>query len=448
MTSKSNAHSANLTLREVARFWWPLAASWMLMGFELPAVSAVIARLSDPKINLGAYGVVFSIALIIEAPIIMLLAASTALSKDWSSYVRLRRFMMRTSVALTILHALVAFTPLFDILMLRVINLPAELLEPARLGLRIMTPWTWAIAYRRFNQGVLIRFDHTRSVGIGTVVRLLVDVTVLSIGLFSGAFLGIAVGTSAAVGGVLAEAIYVGIRVRPVIRDELKLAPAVEPPLQFGDMMNFYLPLALTSFIALIAIPVGSAALSRAPLPIESLAVWPAMAGFIFVFRSLSVAFNEVVVTLLDRPAARKQLQRFALLLSIFTTLPVAIVAITPLSTLWFGLLSYLEPQLVQLARVALPLALFLPFSQAWISWFQGTMVHARRTRGITESVAINLVLLIIVLFAGVAWGQVPGIYITWVAFSVGAAGQVTWLWTRSRAIMRLDLDLAPAPAA
>ena len=76
-----------LTLARIARVWWPLAASWLLMGAELPALSAVIARLPHPEINLAAYGgVVFPLALIIESPIIMLLAASTALCKDWASY--------------------------------------------------------------------------------------------------------------------------------------------------------------------------------------------------------------------------------------------------------------------------------------------------------------------------------------------------------------------------
>ncbi|MGD8396518.1 MAG: hypothetical protein PVF43_13705, partial [Candidatus Eiseniibacteriota bacterium] len=75
-------HPAPLGVRHVAATWWPLAASWLLMGVELPLVSAVLARFPDPEIHLAAYGgIVFPLALLIEAPIIMLLAASTALSK-------------------------------------------------------------------------------------------------------------------------------------------------------------------------------------------------------------------------------------------------------------------------------------------------------------------------------------------------------------------------------
>ena len=150
------------------------------MGAELPALSAVVARLANPEINLAAYGgVVFPLALIVESPIIMLLAASTALSKDWDSYMKLRRFMMIAGATLTALHILVAFTPLYYLVVGTIIGAPQEIIEPARIGLMIMTPWTWSIAYRRFNQGLLIRFGHSQAVGIGTVIRLSADGLVL-----------------------------------------------------------------------------------------------------------------------------------------------------------------------------------------------------------------------------------------------------------------------------
>ena len=97
----------NLTLREVFSTWWPLAASWVMMALELPAVSAVIARLADPNVHLAAYGgIVFPLALVVEAPIIMLLSASTALSKDMDSYRKLRRFMFWSAFGLTVVHLL------------------------------------------------------------------------------------------------------------------------------------------------------------------------------------------------------------------------------------------------------------------------------------------------------------------------------------------------------
>lgn len=200
-------------INKVFKTWWPLAASWLLMALELPALSAVIARLPNPDINLAAYGgIVFSLALIIEAPIIMLLAASTALSKDWASYQKLRTFMLAAGASLTALHILVAFTPLYYVVVEGILGVPPEIVEPGRWGLMIMTPWTWSIAYRRFNQGVMIRFGHSDAVGIGTGVRLLTDLVVLLIGYAIGTIPGVVVASSAVAMSVIAEAVYTGLR--------------------------------------------------------------------------------------------------------------------------------------------------------------------------------------------------------------------------------------------
>ncbi len=63
----SNTPATGLSYKRILNTWWPLAASWLLMGAELPALSAFVARLPDPAINLAAYGgIVFPLALIIE----------------------------------------------------------------------------------------------------------------------------------------------------------------------------------------------------------------------------------------------------------------------------------------------------------------------------------------------------------------------------------------------
>ena len=240
MSKRQEYSGSGFPLERVVSNWSPLAASWLLMSIELPAISAVIARLSDPAIHLAAYGaVVFPIALLIEAPIINLLAASTALSKDWSSYLKLRRFMMLSGAALTVLHLLAAFTPLYHFIVVQVLRAPEEIVEPARLGLMIMTPWTWSIAYRRFNQGVLIRFGRSKVVSIGTSLRLIADGTVLLLGFWLQTIPGIVVATSAVAAGVVTEAIYIGVKTRPVIEQQVKKVPRSKDPLTLAYFLEF-----------------------------------------------------------------------------------------------------------------------------------------------------------------------------------------------------------------
>ncbi|UCC87138.1 MAG: hypothetical protein JSV81_20165 [Anaerolineales bacterium] len=445
--SHHSTYHESLPLRRVAQTWWPLAASWLLMGAELPAISAIVARLAEPKIHLAAYGgVVFPLALLVESPIIMLLAASTALSKDWDSYLKLRRFMMRAGALLTTLHVLVAFTPLYYVVVAEVIGAPPEILEPARVGLMIMTPWTWAIAYRRFNQGVLIRFGHSRAVGLGTILRLGADGVVLTVGYLQGTIPGIVVATSTVIAGVIIEAIYSGLCVRPVLRNQLKRAAPIESPLTFTDLMAFYIPLAMTSLLNLLVQPIGSAALSRMPQALESLAVWPIVSGLIFMHRSLGIAYNEVVVALLDEPKSTHSLHRFATWLSILTTLLLLAIASTPLSIMWFKHLSALTPQLATMAHLSLWIALPIPGLNALQSWYQGAIMHKRRTRAITEAVAIFLLASSAILAAGVGWGQVTGLFIGMAGFGIGSLAQTAWLWYRSRPVLR-DLRARDAQA-
>jgi hypothetical protein len=422
----------------------------MLMALELPIVSAVIARLAEPEINLAAYGgLVFQLALIIEAPIIMLLAASTALCKDWDSYALVRRFMMVTSAALTVLHILIAFTPLYYLLIEGIIGAPQEIVEPARIGLMIMTPWTWSIAYRRFNQGVLIRFGHSRAVSVGTVIRLSSNWLILALGYFYGGFAGIVVGTSAVAVGVVCEAIYAGIAARPVIKGELRSAPAVDPPLTMRAFLAFYVPLALTSLLTLLANPIGSAALSRMPLALESLAVWPVVAGMVFLLRSQGLAFNEVVVALLDEPRSYPTLRKFTVFLAVGTTTALFLIAATPLSTFWLERVSALSPQLAQIAKIGVWISIPLPFLNVLQSWFQGTILHGRSTRAIPEAVVIYLITSGVILSAGVAWNEITGLYVSMAALGLSLLTQTTWLWFRSRSVRgRLKLrDTQPIPS-
>jgi len=418
--------------------WWPLAVSWLLMGAELPALSAVVARLEDPEVQLAAYGgIVFPLALIIESPIIMLLAASTALSRDRPSYLKIRRFMMAAGAGLTALHAAVAFTPLYDPIARGILRAPEEILEPGRIGLMVMLPWTWSIAYRRFHQGVMIRFGRSGSVGIGTAVRLGAVCGVLAIGYGIGTIPGIVVGAAAVIAGVLGEAVYVGIAVRPILRGPLREAPPVHPPLTLAEFLRFYNPLVLTSLLSLLASPIGSAAMGRMPRTIESLAAWAPLFGLAFMFRSPGVAYNEVVVALLDVPGSSAGLRRFAGLLSAATTGILLAAVATPLAGAWFGRVSALDPDLAAMAGGALWLALPLPALTVLQSWYQGALLHGRVTRGITESVALSLAVSAAVLAIGVAAASVPGLYVASAALLLGNAAQTAWLWMRSRGVRR-----------
>lgn len=405
------------------------------MGVEQPAIAAVIARLPDTKVQLAAYGsVVFPIALLIEAPIIMLLAASTELSRDRVRYAQMVRYTRLMGIGLTVLHIVVAATPVGPWFIEAALSVPPEVAEASKPGLWLMIPWSWAIASRRTGQGLLIRIGRSRIVGIATGVRLLVSSTVLVVGVLTQAASGVEIGTAALAVGVLSEAAFVHLFVRRVAIPALP-ATSKDPPLTTAGFLSFYLPLAMTPVVILVIQPVGTAAISRMPDVLGSLAVWPVVVGLGFVLQSVGLAFNEVVVALVARPGAREVLWRFAWRLALTLTAIWLAFSLSPLASLWFEHVANLPPDLLEPALLGLVIAAPQPASRVLQSWYQGLLVAEHRTRPITEAVVVFGLACGTVLGVGVAWQGTPGVYVAVLGFTAGRAAQTVWLWWRCRTL-------------
>lgn len=431
--------TASLSMWDVYARWWPLGLSWLLMAVALPMTNAVIARLPEATNQLAAWGaIVLPISLVIEAPVIMLLAASTALCEDESAYDRMWWFMMYLGAGLTLLHALITFTPVFHLVVDGLMGAEDRLKPPARVGLMIMTPWTWAIAHRRFFQGILIRFGYPKSVGVGTLVRIVVIFGVLGYGLYYELGSGMVVGASANAAGAVAEMLFIRAWVHPVLAENLDEVPAhSDPTLTWGRLLTFYVPLSLTSILTMTVEPMIGAGLLRMPRPRFSSAIWPVTRGLLFVMYSTGMAYKEVVVSLLDRSDPLPALRKFTFVLFIVVTGLLVLTAATPLSTVWFYHFTGLEEKLISLARNSLWFGVLVPGLIAVSNWYQGLIVYNERTMGIIESMVLFLLTLGAGMGAGIWLGTIDGLYVALAMYTVGRGVQVLWLWYRSRSVVR-----------
>lgn len=107
--------TAGPTVRQMLALWLPLAASIVMMVLEPSIINIGLGRTSDPELALAAYGVAFSLALLVEAPIIMLLDASVARSTDLEAFRLLRRFTLGLGLFVTAVGLAVSLTPLYEI---------------------------------------------------------------------------------------------------------------------------------------------------------------------------------------------------------------------------------------------------------------------------------------------------------------------------------------------
>jgi hypothetical protein len=429
MTDTALSGKVDLSYRRIFWFWIPLAAMWFMMAVEQPLIAAFVARMPDPEINLAAHGVVFSVALIIESPIIMLLTAGTALSRGGLSYRRLLLFSHLLIAGLTALHLLIALTPLYDLILLRLIGVPEEIAALGRGAFLVVTPWTAGVGYRRLWQGVLIRHHRTGVVPITIALRLAVTAGLLILGYSLNRFPGVFVGSAALAGGVITAAVAAYLFVRPVVKNQLREPDQEVDPLSWRELIRFYVPLALTSLILLAARPVLTVALSRLPAALDSLAVWPVILSVCFLGRSIAMSYQEAAITLLQDRRSLWMLQRFARILGLIMLVLFSVFAVTPLAQIWFRGVVGLSVKLTRMARLPMLVLAPLPAIGALISWKRGVLVSSRRTPAITRSVVVNLAVLGVILVVLGYTVRLSGVLIAAVAYIGSVLAE--WLYLR-----------------
>jgi hypothetical protein len=258
-------------------------------------------------------------------------------------------------------------------------------------------------------------------------------------GLRMGTIAGASVAGLAISVGVLADATAAGIFVRPVVRQHLSADRPGDFSLSWPYLLRFYTPLAMTSLINLAAQPIVSLGLSRGPMPLESLAVWPVVSGLTFLLRSGGVALQEVVVALLADQSSYQALRRYAHNLALALTAIAAVVTLTPLANLWFTGVAGLPADLAALARVPAALLVLVPALTVLTSWQRGVLVFFGRTGAITVATAINIVVLLAVVLGGVRLLPWPGAVMAALALTASLVAEVAYLTSQAHGARRVE---------
>ena len=87
------------------------------------------------------HGVAFAFALLVEAPVIMIMSASTALAEDSISFRRLRTFTYALNAIVTGAMLIVLIPPVFRFLMLDVVAVPEDVADLTYMALWLFLPW-------------------------------------------------------------------------------------------------------------------------------------------------------------------------------------------------------------------------------------------------------------------------------------------------------------------
>lgn len=417
MTNKKD-----LTYKTILIFWLPLALTWLLMSIEGPFLASIIARMSEPKFNLAAYGVAFSFGLIVEAPVIMLMSASTALVKDYHSFVKLKNFTYFLNGIITLFMLVLLIPQVFEFIALDLIALPARVEEITYWAFVSLLPWPSAIGYRRFYQGILIRNNLTRFVTFGTAIRLTTMLTTAFILFFFSNLDGAVIASIALSIGVMLEAIaskLFAIKILTKIRDAQNLNSNEE--LTYRGIFQFYYPLALTSILSLGIHPVVTFFIGQSRMSVESLAVLPVINALVFIFRAVGLSFHEAFIALLgENGEGYKPLRNFGLIAGSLSSILLIGITTTPLANIWFHSVSGLSIELTQLSIIPAIVMSIFPALTFLISVQRAVLVYTRTTSPLTTATIIEVGVILIVLFTGISYFDLVGVLAATIAYVSG----------------------------
>jgi len=394
-----------LTYKKILKFWLPLSATWLMMSVEGPFLTALIARMPNPEYNLAAYGVAFALALIIESPVIMMMSASIALVHDKFSFNKLQYFVYSVNFIITGSILILIIPSVFYFLTVDLMNLPAQVAFLTHKAVIILMPWPAAIGFRRFYQGIMISCNATRRVAYGTIIRMasMFLTAVVSVTFFD--LDGVIVGALALSGGVIMEALASRIMANKFVKEVKAKNELIDSDkLSYRSIIQFYYPLALTSFISLGVHPVVTFFMGQSRMPLESLAVLPVLNSLVFFFRSFGLSYQEVVIALMRNRNNYIKLKNFAAIIAVGVVASLGLISFTPLSEIWFRQVAGLSPTLTEFSKFPLLLYTIFPAATVWISFQRAILVHSRKTEPITyatliEVSGITLTLLITINF-------------------------------------------------
>ena len=422
------ATEKELTYKQIFIFWVPLSLMWIVMALEKPIINSVIARMPYATENLAIFGVVFALSLIIEGPIIQMLSAANALSTSYNNYKRLSRFLLFIILAITSIHILLCIPQVFDFIAKKLLNLNDDFITPARITFMIMIPWAPAIGYRRMWQGVLIRAGKTYSVTAIMILRIIATIIALFIGYFFTDIRASYIAAGSMSIGVITGAIVACIFALRTIQEK-KVSSDNTPAISWKDLIAFYIPLALTSLVTMANRPILAAGITRGFLPVESLAAWPVIHSFVFLFLSIPYSFQEAAIALLSSKKNNRLLLNSIIVIGLLTLLVYAAAVLTPFGRVFFmEKISGLPEELISISVTPLLILIIACFAVPTITWLRAVNIHKKTTSRIAIAVVINLTVIVSAMTLLNLFFSMQGIKAAAISFAAAVCAEAFFL--------------------
>ncbi|MBE0596857.1 MAG: hypothetical protein IH614_06295 [Desulfuromonadales bacterium] len=376
-----------LSQREIALFFFPLLLNVQLMSVSHSVINGALARQEDFVNALAAFSVAMVLHLFFASPSYQNHTVTIAIVRGRRSLRGTIIFIVLVALYVSAMLALVAFTPVGDFILRRLLGVSAEIAAQARgvLGVFVILPFF--TGFRGLFQGLLIQARRTALVSFATLVRIgaLLLFLLLLRPWFSGAMLGAA----ALVACIMVETSFVGLF---AVRCRVPQDAAGERGT--WEILRFAFPLAWSSCLQQTVPLLINAIISRLPDGALALASFGVIRGFIFLLGGPMRNLQQAYLTLVRRAEDYRPLVIFFRWVGGSLALVTVLVAY-PLSEPVLGTLMGLDAQTRR--YIALPLAASSLYCYLYgaANLLRGWFTGAHRTLQLGRSVIYKVALLL-----------------------------------------------------
>jgi hypothetical protein len=361
-----------LSLRQISRFFFPLMLNVQLMSFSHNIINMALARQAEAVANLAAFAVAIALHLFLASPGYQNHTIALALVRGRRSLISVTLFVLTASSGISVMLALIAWTPFGQFIFEQLIGVSPDLANRAREVIAILAFLPFFTGIRGLCQGIVMRAHRTELVSLATLIRIgsLVVILLLAGGHVPGPQLG-ALGL---LGCIAVESLMMlwfackcGIISTGSVEHGVRETFRYSLPLAFSSSMQQVIPLMISAIV------------SRLPDATIALAAFGVIRGFIFLLagpmRNLQQAYQALVYDQRDY----RVLMRFSRLVAAIMALIMLAVAY-PLNVPVLGWCMGLKADLR--AYIALPLAscALFPILYGAVNLWRGVFAQCHRT--------------------------------------------------------------------
>lgn len=417
----------NSNVKDMIKFYAPLAATSVLMMSSHSIVSAGLARTAEANAALAAYAVAQSIAVMFEGPCYSMQRMGVALFRDKTSYNSVRRTMLMFWAGLTALMLLVAFTPLGKHVFMGILGVP-EALYPSAIGaFRVFLLFPAASALRSFYQAIIVVNRKTGLLTMNVAIRLSFMFLLSSLLPRIESLPGASVGAIVLSLGVFVEAgmaFLTGGRMAARLPDRNPAGVTVSVP----AATRFFIPIFLATVAWTFTRPVLNAALARTASPELALATYQVAWSFSFTFTAVVFNIHQLAIIFGQEIEQRRHALRFAMTVGAIGALALTAVAFSPLGHLLLTRVIGAEAELAREALKAISIFCLLPVFAAATEFASGVLMIASKTQLLTVGKLLNMAAIVLIATSVTAAVPQLGAQIAALAMVGGAVTECSFL--------------------